>query len=403
MAPASFEPEPDLAPLYPTPATISPLLSPNFGLESAQKAQLVTHCLVRACAFGELSLLTYLLRDPHSQPHVDLCIRDEEDIGLISTTILGFGSDSDRDIEREECVRLLLSEGADVETPDKGVSSISFYALHIDVLLIHLCGGFTRSAGWTPLHYAAVLSPPTLISHFLKSGCSPFTRTRRNLTPLDLVTGHSLIPGRETVALLLEEAMRTEGWTGGRMEERRKALEERTMRLEKRDAVREGVNQALGFSSAWWGENGSDVDEEDVDEDKMDEAVYVSHWLACSSPRADSWLQTPSKDLESMLAFSPPWLPEIFQSLITNFPITAGNSEPANALYLLARFACLYCDQTWLEDLIIEATDTIEDTFFVRSFSPMPSIQFLIFEVTQEQARRLTMPGFLGTSSKIPF
>lgn len=121
MASVSFEPEPDLAPLYPTPATISPLLSPNFGLEPRQKAQLVTHCLIRACAFGELSLLTYLLLDPQAQPHVDLCIRDEEDIGLISTTILGFGSDSDRDIEREECVRLLLSEGADVETPDKGV------------------------------------------------------------------------------------------------------------------------------------------------------------------------------------------------------------------------------------------------------------------------------------------
>ena len=137
MASASLQPEPDLAPLYPTAATVSPLLSPNFGLESAQKAQLVAHCLVRACVFGELSLLTYLLRDPQSQPHVDLCIRDEEDIGLISTTILGFGSDSDRDIEREECVRLLLSEGADVETPDKGVFSISLYAFHIDVSLIH--------------------------------------------------------------------------------------------------------------------------------------------------------------------------------------------------------------------------------------------------------------------------
>lgn len=121
MASASFEPEPDLAPLYPTPATVSSLLSPNFGLEFGQKAQLVTHCLIRACVFGELSLLTYLLRDPQAQPHVDLCIRDEEGIGLISTTILGFGSDSDREIEREECVRLLLSEGADAGTPDQGV------------------------------------------------------------------------------------------------------------------------------------------------------------------------------------------------------------------------------------------------------------------------------------------
>lgn len=121
MVSISFEPEPDLTPLYPTPATVSPLLSPNFGLESGQKAQLVTHSLTRACVFGELSLLTYLLRDPQAQRHVDLCIRDEEGIGLVSTTILGFGSDSDRDIEREECVRLLLLEGADVETPDKGV------------------------------------------------------------------------------------------------------------------------------------------------------------------------------------------------------------------------------------------------------------------------------------------
>ena len=131
MTSASFEPEPDLTPLYPTPATVSPLLSPNFGLEPAQKAQLVTHCLIRACVFGELSLLTYLLQDPQAQPHVDLCIRDEEDIGLISTTILGFGSDSDRDIEREECVRLLLSEGADAETPDRGVFLVSFCAFHI--------------------------------------------------------------------------------------------------------------------------------------------------------------------------------------------------------------------------------------------------------------------------------
>ena len=85
-----------------------------------------------------------------------------------------------------------------------------------------------------------------------------------------------------------------------------------------------------------------------------------------------------------MLAFSPQWLPEIFQSLITNFPITVRNSEPANALYMLARFACLYCDQTWLEDLIIEATDAIEDTFFVRGVFPMLLVGFLIFKVTQE-------------------
>lgn len=122
-----------------------------------------------------------------------------------------------------------------------------------------------------------MLSPPTLISHFLKSGCSPFIRTRRNLTSLDLVTGHSLIPGRETVALLLEEAMRTEGWTGGKTEERRKALEERAARLKKRNAVRQGINQTLSVDPAWWGESGSDIDSDDVDESEINETVYVSY------------------------------------------------------------------------------------------------------------------------------
>ena len=68
-----------------------------------------------------------------------------------------------------------------------------------------------------------------------------------------------------------------------------------------------------------------------------------------------------------MLVFSPDHLPQIFDSLITNFPVTLRNSQPANTLYLLARFACLTCDHTWLEDLIIGATDTIEDSVFVSA------------------------------------
>lgn len=34
----------------------------------------------------------------------------------------------------------------------------------------------------------------------------------------------------------------------------------------------------------------------------------------------------------------------------------------------MARFACLTCDQTWLEDLILGATDAIEEKFFVCLF-----------------------------------
>lgn len=66
-----------------------------------------------------------------------------------------------------------------------------------------------------------------------------------------------------------------------------------------------------------------------------------------------------------MLVFSPLALPDIFQSLITDFEPSLRNAEPANALYLLARFACINCDHNWLEDLILGACDAIEETFFV--------------------------------------
>jgi len=66
-----------------------------------------------------------------------------------------------------------------------------------------------------------------------------------------------------------------------------------------------------------------------------------------------------------MLAWSPQELHNIFDTVITNFRATARNAEPANTLYLMARFACLMCDATWLEDLILGATDVIEEKFFV--------------------------------------
>src|SRR5882757_11589342 len=84
------------------------------------------------------------------------------------------------------------------------------------------------------------------------------------------------------------------------------------------------------------------------------------------------WLivpQTPIPDYGSMLVFSPPLLPQIFDSLISNFSPKLKNATPANTLYMLARFACLTCDHIWLEELIIGATDAIEETFFVCCFS----------------------------------
>jgi hypothetical protein len=68
--------------------------------------------------------LSFLFSDPQSQALVDLGITDEDCLGLISLTILGFGLESDRDVEREECIRLLVSEGADVNQQDNGALKV---------------------------------------------------------------------------------------------------------------------------------------------------------------------------------------------------------------------------------------------------------------------------------------
>jgi hypothetical protein len=86
--------------------------------------ELVTHSLGRACVFGDHPLLSFLFSDPQSQALVNIGITDEDGLGLISLTILGFGPESDRDVEREECIRLLVSEGADVNHQDNGALKV---------------------------------------------------------------------------------------------------------------------------------------------------------------------------------------------------------------------------------------------------------------------------------------
>ncbi|KAF9496117.1 hypothetical protein BDN71DRAFT_1446529 [Pleurotus eryngii] len=325
MDPAlEFSPEPDLHPLHPTIPNIALLLSSHSGLAPSQKAELVTHCLTRACVFGDLQVLSFLISDSQAQAFVDLGIRDDEGLGLVSLTIHGFGSESDKDVEREECARLLVSQGGSLVADE---------------------------AGWTPLHHAALLSPPTLISYLMTHGCSPFDRTRRGLMPLDIVTAHSMLPGRDDVALLLEEAMRSEGWTGGKMEQHRRQVERRIRKKQQRQHIQDHVAHVLDLPPKWWG---SSADSSSTDSDSSDEEDDIDN----------SGIYTPPADYASMLVFSPVSLPHIFDSIITSYQPSLGDAQPANVLYMLARFACLTCDHTWLEDLIIGATDAIEETFF---------------------------------------
>jgi hypothetical protein len=114
-------------------------------------------------------------------------------------------------------------------------------------------------------------------------GCSPFEVTHRKLTPLDIVTAHSVLPDREDVALLLEEAMRGEGWSGGPIEQRRRLHERREKRRGKRKAIRDDVSKVLGVHANWWEPEEGDVESEEENdethESPSDHTIYVSHFF----------------------------------------------------------------------------------------------------------------------------
>jgi hypothetical protein len=113
-------PEPDLHPIYPTAAFISLLLSGDSGLNPSQKTELVAHSAHRACIFADLQLLQFLALDAQAQAFLDLGNTDEDGLTLADVAIMGFGAESDRDVEREECVRFLVGQGLDVNHTDNG-------------------------------------------------------------------------------------------------------------------------------------------------------------------------------------------------------------------------------------------------------------------------------------------
>ncbi|WVQ83667.1 hypothetical protein IAT38_005810 [Cryptococcus sp. DSM 104549] len=257
-------------------------------------------------------------------------------------------------------------------------------------------GGRDRT-GWTPLHLAALISTPPLISFLLSHGASPQALTNRGLTPLDLVAG---MPSRADVALFLEHAtshaqsstpmtataliphfplirqkmlerrrryatrqleiLEGEGRRSRVEEERERWVRERVRAInvepelvlpqvnKRKREVRDEEVGAMGW-------DGYDLDleaeqEEDVDsdngDDDDDEELRETHINS------------------NMLVFSLSNLPEIFDILITEYkPVADPVSKralPANTIFLYARFAHYKCDEEWLETLIDGAIERIE-------------------------------------------
>lgn len=121
LSTSSFIPQPDLHPLYPTPLILSNQLSVSSTLTPAECTTLVNHSLIRACTFGDLALLTFILHDGKCNKWADLELKDEDNVTPIGICIMGFrpndgDADLEREMEREECVRLLIKQGVELST-----------------------------------------------------------------------------------------------------------------------------------------------------------------------------------------------------------------------------------------------------------------------------------------------
>lgn len=350
-----FISQPDLYPIYPTPQTLVELLD-GPALTVEQRRILVAHSLSKAVLFGDIALLTFILRNSLTTNHVDLSVVDDDGLGLVSQAILGFGEESDRDIEREESIRLLISEGADISIGD--------------------------SAGWTPLHFAALHAPPTLVSYLLTHAASPLSKSHRGLTPLDVITAYEEMPTRADIAFLLEQAMRERGWYGSEIDrrrerkKRRKEMREQKMRRRRQEWGQ--IGHVLSLPEEWWGEDHDDTasieseSESDSDEEKSDEEEEPTPY-------------TPTHDHDSILVFSLSNLPQLLDSLISNVtPILKPLSKrtaPANGLYYLARFAAVWCDNDWVEEVVIGAVDKIEETVHAKP-EDLAHLAFWLFNTT---------------------
>ncbi|WRT70013.1 uncharacterized protein IL334_007006 [Kwoniella shivajii] len=273
-------------------------------------------------------------------------------------------------------------------------------------------GGRDRT-GWTPLHLAALISTPPLISFLLSRGSSPRALTNRGLTPLDLVVG---LPGREDVALFLEHATcysessstpKTATAIIPHFPPARQAMLERRRRRAtlKMEAIeREERRNRLELERETWLRERArmvDVDPEllikPIPTKRESKAAsddsglgWMGYELDLEAERQDDYedsseigdddFDISKLDLNSnMLVFSLSQLPVIFDIVITDYtPVcqpVQKRALPANALYLYARFAQYKCDETWLEELIEGIVERIEQGVY----SNVENLAYLAF------------------------
>ncbi|WVQ94923.1 hypothetical protein IAU59_002009 [Kwoniella sp. CBS 9459] len=256
-------------------------------------------------------------------------------------------------------------------------------------------GGRDRT-GWTPLHLAALISTPPLISFLLARGASPHDLTNRGLTPLDLVVG---MPDREDVALFLEHATchggpssppRTATEVIPHFPPARQAMLERRRRhaqLKLEAIEKEEKKCQMQLERERWIRDRARITDVDPDllivpsqrkrdsRDSRDSGLgWIGYELDLEAERGedtesefgddDDYEIGPLDINSNMLVFTLSHLPVIYDILITNYtPVCQPISKramPANALFLHARFAQYRCDETWLEELIEGIVENIE-------------------------------------------
>ncbi len=195
--------------------------------------------------------------------------------------------------------------------------------------------------------------------------------TKRNLTALDIIRAHSPIPGREDIAFLLQEAMREQGWQGSRLDANRERIEQQQKSSKNAHDLKLAIARVLDLEDSWWGPSATEEEmtlkETDIDVGDIEELKPLavgSGYVKLISPEV-----VQNDDWSTMLVYSPNALPNILRSLITDFRPSLRNADPARSLFLLCRFASLWGDPEWLEELIASSVDKIEETVYVSSWS----------------------------------